>query len=107
MDIAGIREQLTRRKQELQQRGGSVDRDLRRENEALVADFADQATQRQNDEVLSAIGMSAAQELQQIDLALQRLQAGTYGSCQRCGKPIAPARLAAVPYASSCAGCAA
>jgi len=100
-----IRQQLLQRKQELQRRGGKVSSDLRRESESLVADFADQAVQTQNDEVLQAIGASGEQEIQQIDRALERLKAGTYGSCQKCGQAIAPARLAAVPYATSCAAC--
>jgi DnaK suppressor protein len=101
-----IRQQLLQRKQELQQRSGKVSSDLRREGEALVADFADQAVQTQNDEVLQAIGASGAREIQQIDRALERLKAGTYGICQRCGQIIAPGRLKAIPYATHCATCA-
>ena len=106
MDTETIRQQLLQRKQELQRRGGKVSSDLRRETESLVADFAEQAVQRQNDEVLQAIGASGEQEIRQIELALERLKAGTYGTCQKCGKPIATARLAAIPYATACAACA-
>jgi RNA polymerase-binding protein DksA len=106
MNHEEIRQLLLQRKQELQQRGGKVSSDLRREGEALVADFADQAVQTQNDEVLQAIGTSGAAEIQQIDRALERLKAGTYGTCQRCGQPIEAGRLKAVPYAIHCAACA-
>jgi RNA polymerase-binding protein DksA len=37
-----------------------------------------------------------------IDRALSRMEAGTYGICSRCGKPIEKARLKALPYADLC-----
>lgn len=40
-----------------------------------------------------------------IDAALRRIEDGTYGTCQRCGKPIAPERLEALPYAELCIDC--
>jgi RNA polymerase-binding protein DksA len=40
--------------------------------------------------------------LQKIDRALQRIEAGTYGFCDRCGKPIEKARIKALPYVDLC-----
>jgi RNA polymerase-binding transcription factor len=40
--------------------------------------------------------------LAKIEKALGRLEDGTYGICERCGKPIEEARLRALPYASLC-----
>jgi DnaK suppressor protein len=37
-----------------------------------------------------------------IDKALERIDAGTYGLCDRCGKPIEKVRIKALPYASLC-----
>jgi DnaK suppressor protein len=42
----------------------------------------------------------------QITVALARLDAGAYGSCEACYKPIPARRLRAVPYASRCIDCA-
>ena len=42
----------------------------------------------------------ASQHLALVDTALARLDAGTYGPCQRCGKPIPPERLEALPWAA-------
>jgi DnaK suppressor protein len=42
----------------------------------------------------------------ELDAALARLEEGTYGRCVRCGNPIAPARLAALPATPTCIGCA-
>jgi DnaK suppressor protein len=40
--------------------------------------------------------------LDKIKKALARLENGTYGICERCGKPIEKARLKALPYANLC-----
>jgi DnaK suppressor protein len=47
-----------------------------------------------------ALRERAARDLQQVEAALARLDAGTYGLCQACGRPINPARLEALPWAS-------
>jgi RNA polymerase-binding protein DksA len=97
---------LERRRAELVNRSTRVERDLSHSAEPLVQDFADQALQRQNDETLAAIGRAAAEELQQIDRALERIAQGRYGLCNECGRPIADERLRAAPYASRCVECA-
>jgi len=45
-------------------------------------------------------------QLAQVDAALAALDGGTYGTCRSCGKPIAPARLEAIPWAQLCIECA-
>jgi DnaK suppressor protein len=45
------------------------------------------------------------QVLAQIDAALARIEAGTFGTCTNCGKPIAEERLEARPWASLCIDC--
>ena len=40
--------------------------------------------------------------IQKIDRALKRIEVGTYGVCERCGKPIEKARLKALPYVDLC-----
>ncbi|WP_454111763.1 TraR/DksA family transcriptional regulator [Microbacterium aurum] len=43
--------------------------------------------------------------VEQITAALNRVDAGTYGTCIRCATPISPARLEAVPHAAACREC--
>jgi DnaK suppressor protein len=45
------------------------------------------------------------QHLIQIESALKRIDAGTFGLCEVCGKPIAPERLEALPWATDCVDC--
>jgi|SRR5579863_10000972 DnaK suppressor protein len=44
--------------------------------------------------------------LDEVEAAIERLEKGTYGACERCGQPIAPARLEAKPAARRCIACA-
>ncbi len=55
---------------------------------------------------LASLLEAAQSQLAELDQALARLAAGQYGSCERCGSPIAPARLAARPAARTCITCA-
>jgi RNA polymerase-binding protein DksA len=45
-------------------------------------------------------------QLRQVEEALERLDAGTYGACRSCGNPIAPERLEAIPWSATCIDCA-
>ena len=49
---------------------------------------------------------AAEAALAEIDAALTRVDAGTYGVCVRCGRPIGDARLDARPAAACCIACA-
>jgi RNA polymerase-binding transcription factor DksA len=101
-----IRDRLQQRRKELQTRTEHIDSDLR--GEAIPAEdgFADQAAAHANDPVLQAIQKSAGTELEQIDIALRRIEAGRYEHCARCGVPIGKERLEALPYATTCTACA-
>ncbi|WP_436702313.1 TraR/DksA family transcriptional regulator [Nocardioides sp. BYT-33-1] len=54
---------------------------------------------------LATLVAQVRRRLAEVDAALARLDAGTYGRCERCGLPIAPARLEARPAARTCIGC--
>lgn len=69
-------------------------------------DWEDRASERQGDEVLEALGTHDMSELRQIDAAISRIQAGTYGLCVECGESISLARLDALPATPFCAACA-
>jgi DnaK suppressor protein len=44
-------------------------------------------------------------QLALVEAAVARLDAGTFGTCARCGRPIAPERLEALPWAAHCIDC--
>ncbi|GGR42120.1 RNA polymerase-binding protein DksA [Nocardioides luteus] len=55
---------------------------------------------------VDALVRQARRHLDEIDAAVQRLEAGTYGICESCGEPIAEGRLEARPVARTCIACA-
>jgi DnaK suppressor protein len=55
---------------------------------------------------LTALLAGARARIAEIDDALRRDLDGTYGVCERCGRPIAPERLVARPFARHCIACA-
>lgn len=88
---------------EYARRAEAIRRDL---SSPHSASFPEQAVQRQNDDVLRALLAEAEEGLRQVERARARLADGRYGICRACGAPIAPARLAALPAAELCLGCA-
>ena len=101
-----IHQQLQTRYDEIQTRLQKIRHDVQHKNEPLQADFAEQATERENDEVLDALDHSIRDEMAQIQVTLQRLAAGEYGICEVCEKKIPLQRLAALPHTSRCVACA-
>jgi DnaK suppressor protein len=55
---------------------------------------------------VSALVRQVQRHLAEVEAAIQRLEDGTYGTCARCGQPIADARLEVRPAASTCIRCA-
>ncbi len=54
---------------------------------------------------VDALARQTEQQLEEIDAALDRLDGGVYGICERCGRPIVAARLEARPTARTCVIC--
>ena len=98
--------QLLRLRQELKHRVDAIDADIHHKEEPVEKDFAEQVTQRENDEVLFAIDGETQQTIHLIDAALARIKDGVYGTCASCGEKIPDARLAALPYVTTCIDCA-
>ena len=70
-----------------------------------VKDSVDMSLQDVNQELAFRLGERESQMVADIDGALQRIDDGTYGTCERCGKPIPEARLEALPAARFDAAC--
>jgi len=98
--------QLQALRNDLTQRVDAISKDLHHEEIEIEKDFAEQATQLENDEVLNSLNDEAKASVMQIDKALLRIKNGTYGLCVECGEPINQQRLQAIPYAALCIACA-
>lgn len=66
------------------------------------ADLGTEMFEREKDMGLRS---NAFRRLREIDIALERMAAGSYGTCATCGGPIAEARLEAFPSATTCIDC--
>lgn len=66
---------------------------------------ADQGTENYHREFASQLKSLEGENLRKIDDALERIRAGTYGKCLRCGGPISKARLLILPHARHCMRC--
>jgi DnaK suppressor protein len=67
--------------------------------------MGDVATATFDREMASTLEENSTHVLAEIDAALARMDDGTFGVCQRCGNPIAPDRLEALPWATLCIDC--
>lgn len=101
-----IRQRLLVLRQHMTDRIRAIETDVHHKQEPVEKDFAEQATQRENDDVLHSLDEESKQTLIRIDNALQRLKAGEYGVCTSCGVEIPQRRLEVVPYAELCITCA-
>lgn len=101
--LATRRSELTARKNFLMKRLNRIEDEL---DAHEAKDFAEMATERESDEVLEDLGLSAQHELRMIDAALKRMDVGEYGFCVTCGDEIDPDRLDLVPATPFCASCA-
>jgi RNA polymerase-binding protein DksA len=82
---------------------GSIEDDT--EEETYDNHLADSATATRNREIDYTLEENAEHVLTAINDALRRIEDGSFGTCGRCGKPIAEERLEAIPYANRCIDC--
>ena len=113
LDPAGVRARLIAERDELTQRIAALTSDL----DAVAAAAAGSNIDDEHDpegatvaferEQLAAIRDRDMQQLIEVDAALDRVAAGSYGRCESCGQPIAAERLEALPATRWCVRCAA
>lgn len=97
--------QLLALKQEYELRIERTEKHITHEDGPVSQDFAEQATERENEDVVHRLDEEAKYELGLVNKALEKVAAGTYGECEVCGENIAEARLTAVPQAKNCIKC--
>jgi RNA polymerase-binding transcription factor DksA len=98
------RAQLEGQLARLLERSGKIGADLRKTHDR---DWAEQAIELENDEVLKGLDEMTLGEVRRIRAAFGRMEDGTYGVCATCGRAISDERLAAMPSAVTCLTCSA
>lgn len=102
---AALESERARIVHQLAELGASVDMDHDGEPDT-DSNFADSALVAAERGEVDAITGSLRDTLTEIDAALAKVEAGTYGTCDSCGGPIGEARLEAMPMARLCMECA-
>ena len=103
--LTTLRNLLTYRLRELQADLRAADGNRPSDTTVEVSDRKDEAARLLIEEVDVAEEERERVEIDQVQRALQRLDAGAYGDCASCGEPIPLQRLLAQPAAERCVAC--
>ncbi len=104
MNLEKIREELLRKRAEiLKNLSNHNDEELN--EKSGVEDTADTVTSELDRETLYKLSQAEKETLFLIDLALKKIESGTYGVCEECGEPIGEKRLEAIPWVRLCIKC--
>ena len=108
-ELAAVRKQLVDELSEMRSAYDVSMRDLdnlqRSSTDGAGDDQADAGSKTFEREQEQSIAANRLDLMTQIEHAIERIEAGTYGFCERCGKPIPKARLQAFPAATLDVGC--
>jgi RNA polymerase-binding transcription factor DksA len=102
-DLNIVKAKLESQLAELEARAARIEADL---SEPVSADFAEQATEREDDDALEGQDALLWREIASVRAALGRIENGSYGECAICGEPIGDKRLEVMPEAALCINCA-
>lgn len=110
--LARLRASLQSRRAEIEREVGFMSDEIRSigeeqgdESGSLGNHMAEDGSNVMEADRLSTISEDLRSLMNDIDAALHRMDVGTYGICERCGKPINQERLEAFPYVARCIEC--
>ena len=106
MILNRMKTKLLQRLDELESRVIEIDNDVSHKNQPLSSDWSEQAVEREEDEVLEALGNASLNEIASVKHALERIEQGTYLQCENCGEDIPEERLELLNFTDLCTPCA-
>jgi DnaK suppressor protein len=101
--LESVRQQLLKRKNELEQELKQLHQEKFSDDQ--VQDAGDQALSSTMDSLKSSLQTTKIDEYKRLVLALEMIEAGTYGICVDCQAPISEKRLTLFPNATRCLAC--
>jgi DnaK suppressor protein len=105
MDIIQLRQSLLQQRRELFQQLGQFESDWQTLGEREI-ELEEEAQKADMTSLFDGLDKRLVNQIEEIDLALCRMAAGTYGYCEECEESIAAKRLVALPSARLCLDCA-
>jgi DnaK suppressor protein len=107
-DLDRLRSSLTALREDLRQQLTDLGADPDQaslEGGTLDFGFADSAQSTAERAKVLALAERLRDQLHDVERALRKMDDGRYGVCERCGEPIPPERLEALPYIRLCISC--
>ena len=105
LPLQGFRAKLLAQRRDLFRQAAQTEEDLL----WLETDSEPESEERGQTEtmirLLDRLDEHMKREIEAIDHALMKIETGSYGHCERCGKDIPDARLQAVPWTATCLAC--
>lgn len=109
-ELNDLKKRLLDERQELQRQAAEIEEssfggaqsELTGDIASFDEEFADAGTATFERERDLSLSNNIRDLTDKIDRALERIEEGTYGLCERCGRPIEKARIKALPYATLC-----
>ena len=108
-ELAELERRLREEREELQRQAAEIEESSFGTPQSEISgevsfdeDYADSGTATFERERDLSLTNNIRDLTEKIDRALERIEEGTYGLCERCGKPIEKARIKALPYATLC-----
>jgi RNA polymerase-binding protein DksA len=108
MDSATLetyRQRLLTMQQEIERRIFEMETDMQAMDADRDIERTDRIQEEATETALTALDEQGRRQVEDIQAALARIEAGTYGDCLTCGEAISPARLEALPMAQRCVAC--
>jgi RNA polymerase-binding transcription factor DksA len=106
MEEKEYRQILEDRLGRLVHRYARIDDDRHNVDKFVPIEMAERGQLLENDDVLNQLDETTRAELAAVRGAIERLEDGTWRTCERCGRPIEEQRLRALPTTHCCATCA-
>jgi DnaK suppressor protein len=103
--LASFRKKLLEKQRQLVEEVGKSALYGKGQEDDSIKDLGDQATTAYTRELLFELGNGDRRLLKEVTSALQKIEDGSFGICERCNEPIAEKRLDALPFARHCINC--
>lgn len=100
-DLARLRNQLLHTRKEILDRIRRLEAGIE-ELQEPGSELAEEAQKLELSRRYGQLGNREREEIESIELALNKIEAGKYGRCEECGEPIPMKRLLAIPWARLC-----
>ncbi|PKG35651.1 TraR/DksA family transcriptional regulator [Psychrobacter sp. Sarcosine-3u-12] len=102
IDVNNAKQNLLKLKEEYETRIDKIEDHIQNPQDDLNEHWEDQAISYRQNDMRQSLRDEARQNLVYVENALSRIENGTYGECEVCGKLIEEQRLEALPYATLC-----